>query len=76
MSRIEELEAAIRFADEVLEEYKKNGEEVPKFVYDRMILLYDELIGVLKEDTARLNAETEAAKAANKVFENKGVQVE
>lgn len=70
MSRIEELEAMIRFADEVLEEYEENNEEVPKFVYDRMILLYDELIGVLKEDTARLNAETEAAKAANKVFES------
>lgn len=70
MSRIEELEAMIRFADEVLEEYKQNNEEVPKFVYDRVILLYDELIGVLKEDTARLNLATEAIKAANKVFES------
>lgn len=70
MSRIEELEGAIKFADEVLEEYEENNESVPKFVYDRMILLYDELIGALKEDTARLKSETEAMKAANKVFES------
>lgn len=68
--RIKELEAMIKFGDELLEEYKQNNEEVPKFVYDKMILLYDELIGALKEDTARLNAETEAMKAANKVFES------
>ena len=70
MSRIEELEAAIRFADEVLEEYKKNGEEVPKFVYEKMILLHDELIGELKADTKRIEAATKAANAANKVFES------
>ena len=74
--RIKELEAMIKFGDELLKEYEQNNEEAPNFVYDRMILLYDELIGVLKEDTARLNAATEALKAANKVFENKGVQIE
>ena len=68
--RIKELEAMIKFGDELLKEYEENNEPVPKFVYDRMILLYDELIGVLKEDTARLKSETEAAKAANKVFES------
>ena len=71
--RIKELEAMIKFGDELLEEYKQNNEEAPKFVYDRIILLYDELIGVLKEDTARLKSATEAMKAANKVFENKRV---
>lgn len=73
MGRIEELEAKIMFGDKLLEEYEENNEPVPKFVYDRMILLYDELIGVLKEDAARLKTATEAIKAANKVFENKGV---
>lgn len=68
--RIKELEAKIMFVDELLEEYEENKEPIPKFLYDRMILLYDELIGVLKEDTARLNAATKAAKAANKVFES------
>lgn len=73
MNRIEELEAKIKFADELLEEYEKNHVPAPKLLYDRIILLYDELIGVLREDTARLNAATEAMKAANKVFEIKGV---
>lgn len=73
MSRIEELEGAIKFADEVIEEYKKNGEEVPKFVYEKMILLHDELIGELKADTKRIEMATEAANAANKIFESKGV---
>lgn len=68
--RIKELEAMIKFGDEVLEEYKQNGEEVPKFVYDKVILLYDELIGELKADTKRLEAATEAVNAANKVFES------
>ena len=54
--RIKELEAMIKFGDKLLEEYEENNEEVPKFVYDRIILLYDELIGVLKEDTARLKS--------------------
>ena len=76
MSRIEELEGAIKFADEVLEEYEQNSEEVPKFVYEKMILLHNELIELLKADTKRIKAATEAMKAANKVFENKGVQVE
>ena len=71
MSRIEELEGAIEFAYEVLEEYKQNGEEVPKFVYEKMILLHDELIGELKADTKRIEMATEATKAANKVFEIK-----
>lgn len=70
MSRIEELEAMIKFADEVLEEYKQNNEEVPKFVYDKIILLHNELIELLKADTERIKAATEAAKAANKVFES------
>ena len=73
MSRIEELEGAIKFADQVLKEYEQNGEEIPKFVYEKMILLHDELIGELKADTKRIEAATKAANAANKVFESKGV---
>ena len=73
MSRIEELEGAIEFAYEVLEEYKQNGEEVPKFVYEKMLLLHDELIGELKADTKRIEMATKAVEAANKVFEIKGV---
>lgn len=72
MNRIEELEAMIKFGEELLEEYKQNNEEVPKFVYDKMILLHSELIELLKVDTERIKAATEAIKAANKVFENKG----
>ena len=70
MSRIEELEGAIIFGDKLLEEYEENNEEVPKFVYDRMILLHNELIELLKADTKRIKMATEAAKAANKVFES------
>ena len=43
------------------------------FVYDIMILLHSELIELLKADTKRIKAATEVMKAANKVFENKGV---
>lgn len=74
--RIKELEAMIKFGEELLEEYEQNNEEAPKFVYDKMILLHNELIELLKADTKTLKMVTEAAKAANKVFENKGVQVE
>ena len=76
MSRIEELEVMIMFGEKLLEEYEQNGEAAPKFVYDRMILLHTELIELLKADTKRIKAATEVMKAANKVFENKGVQVE
>lgn len=68
--RIKELEAMIKFGDELLKEYEQNNEEVPKFVYDKMILLHTELIELLKADTKRIKAATEAAKAANKVFES------
>ena len=70
MGRIEELEAKIMFGDKLLEEYKKNNEEVPKFVYDKMILLHSELIELLKADTKTMKMVTEAMKAANKVFES------
>ena len=74
--RIKELEAMIKFGDELLEEYEQNNEEAPKFVYEKMILLHNELIELLKADTKRIKVAIEAMKAANKVFENKGVQVE
>ena len=68
--RIKELEAMIKFGDELLKEYEQNNEEVPKFVYEKMILLHNELIELLKADTKRIKMATEAAKAANKVFES------
>ena len=68
--RIKELEAMIKFGEELLEEYKQNNEEVPKFVYEKMILLHNELIELIKADTKRIKAATEAMKAANKVFES------
>lgn len=74
--RIKELEAMIKFGDELLEEYEQNNEEAPNFVYEKMILLHNELIELLKADTKRIKVATEAMKAANKVFESKGVQVE
>ena len=69
--RIKELEAMIKFGDELLEEYEQNNEEAPKFVYEKMILLHNELIELLKADTKRIKVAIEAMKAANKVFENK-----
>lgn len=69
--RIKELEAMIKFGDELLEEYNEYEKEVPEFVYEKIISVHTKLIELLKEDTARLKSETEAAKAANKVFENK-----
>ena len=59
---IDELKAAIKFGEEVIEEYKNNGKTVPNFVYEKVMLLQDELIGVLSKNVA------------NKVFEIKGVQ--
>ena len=73
--RIKELEAMIKFGEELLGEYKQNNEEVPKFVYEKMILLHNELIELLKADTKRIKVATEAMKAANKVFESKGVKL-
>ena len=68
--RIKELEAMIKFGDELLEEYEQNNEEAPKFVYEKMILLHNELIELLKADTKTIKMTTEAMKAANKVFES------
>lgn len=73
--RIKELEAMIRFGNELLEEYEENNEEAPEFVYDKMIFLHNELIELLKADTKRIEIVTEAIKAANKVFESKGVKL-
>lgn len=38
-----EIRAAIKFGREAIEEYKKNGEQVPAFLYDRIIELYEKL---------------------------------
>lgn len=73
IDRIKELEAMIKFGDELLEEYEQNNEEVPNFVYEKMILLHNELIELLKADTVRLKAATEVMDVANKVFESEGV---
>ena len=45
----DELKAAIKFGEEVIEEYKNNGKTVPYFVYEKVMLLQDELIGVLSK---------------------------
>ena len=68
--RIKELEAMIKFGNELIEEYEQNSEEAPKFVYEKMILLHNELIELLKADTKRIKVATKAMKAANKVFES------
>ena len=44
---IDELKAAIKFGEEVIEEYENNNKAVPCFVYKKVMLLQDELIGVL-----------------------------
>ena len=72
-NRIKELEGMIEFADELLEEYEEHDEKVPEFVYEKIISVHEELIELIKEDTKRLEMATEVTKAANKVFENKGV---
>ncbi len=75
--RIKELEAMIRFGDELLKEYEQNNEEAPEFVYKKMILLHNELIELIKAETEKIKAGTKIVEAmnkisdANKVFENK-----
>lgn len=73
MSGIRELEAVVRFADELIKEYEENNVEIPDFVYEKVIYVNNEFIKVLKAQTEVLKAQTEIIKAANKVFENKGV---
>ena len=38
-----EIKAAINFGKEIISEYKELGREVPSFVYERQIELYEEL---------------------------------
>ena len=42
-----EIRAAINFGKEIIEEYKKLGKEVPAFVYERQIELYEKLAEAL-----------------------------
>lgn len=49
--RIKELEAMIKFGEELLKEYEQNNEEAPNFVYEKMILLHNELIELIKAET-------------------------
>ena len=46
---VEELRSAINFGKEAAEDYKLRNEEVPNFIYDKIIELQDELIKKLLE---------------------------
>lgn len=46
MKRIMEIEGAIKFGKEAIEEYKNRNEAVPNFVYERIIELYEEFIAL------------------------------
>lgn len=48
MTRKEEIKKALEFAKEVIEEYKKNGEKVPAFIYEKGIELAEELANMEK----------------------------
>lgn len=39
-----ELRAAINFGKEIIEEYKASGEQIPRWVTERMLDLYEELV--------------------------------
>ena len=39
-----ELEPAIKWGNELIEEYKKLGREVPEFVYERQLQLYEQFM--------------------------------
>lgn len=41
---VEELRSAINFGKDAVAEYKARNEEVPNFIYDKIIKLQDELI--------------------------------
>ena len=56
--RIKELEAMIRFGNELLEEYNEHEKEVPEFVYEKIISVHTELIELLKVDTKRIEMAT------------------
>lgn len=40
----EEIKAAIDYGKATIKQYKAEGEEVPEWVYERMMRLYDELV--------------------------------
>lgn len=46
----EQLLAAIQFGTDTVAEYKERGEEVPGFVYDKIIKLQAELIQLLSAE--------------------------
>lgn len=41
---IEEIKNAINYGKATIKQYKAKGEEVPEWVYERMMELYDELM--------------------------------
>ena len=51
MRTIGEIRAAIDFGKKVIEDYKTRGEEVPGWVYERMMQLYEELAENLSSET-------------------------
>lgn len=42
----EEVKAAIDYGKATIKQYKADGEEVPTWVYERMIELYEELMKI------------------------------
>lgn len=45
----EEIKSAIEFGKDAVAEYKKRNEEIPGFIYDRIIELQDALIEMLSK---------------------------
>lgn len=46
MDRVE-LELAIKWGKELIQEYKGLGREVPEFVYERQLQLYEQLVQIV-----------------------------
>lgn len=46
----QEIKGAIEYGKSTIEMYKKNGERIPDFVYDRIIELYEELMKIEEEN--------------------------
>lgn len=46
---IHEIEQSIDFGEVAMKAYQKDGEQVPEYIYNRLIFLYKEEIRNLKE---------------------------
>lgn len=47
---IVEIRSAIAFGKEVIEQYKSRNEEIPSFVYERIIELQEQLISIMSSE--------------------------